>query len=53
MLPFHFTPLKEFAIMFAATIFEVLFEVLASVILTVVYDIADFINLLIAFFFGF
>lgn len=38
---------------FAATIFEVLFEVLSSIILTVVYDIADFINLLVAFFFGF
>ncbi len=39
--------------MFAVTIFEVLFEILASIILTVVYNIADFINLLIAFFFGF
>lgn len=39
--------------MFAATIFEVLFEILASIILTVTYQIADFVNLLISFFFGF
>lgn len=39
--------------MFAATIFEVLFEVLASIILTITYQIADIVNLLISFFFGF
>ncbi len=39
--------------MFAVTIFEVIFEIIASVIVTVVYSIADFINLLIALFFGF
>jgi len=39
--------------MFAATVFEVLFEVLASIILTITYQIADFVNILISWFFGF
>lgn len=38
--------------MFAATIFDVLLSLISSIILKLVYQLADFVNILISWFFG-